>query len=216
MTNDQQPIRLGIYGGSFDPVHLGHLLLAETCREECELDRVVFLPCGQSPHKPNGAIASGNQRAEMLQFAVAGDLRFGVCRIELERSGLSFTVETLRQLHVEQPESELFFLRGADSLADLPLWREPHAILELATIVAVNRGQRVPPDLASLEARLGSIVRNRVRLITMPAIELSATEIRKRVRSGLSLRFRVPRAVEEYIRQNGIYESSEFRVPSSE
>ena len=209
MTSEQRPTRLGIYGGSFDPVHLGHLLLAETCREECELDRVLFLPCGQSPHKPNGAIASGNQRAEMLPFAVAGDPRFGVCRIELERSGPSFTVETLRQLHVEQPESELFFLMGADSLADLPLWREPHAILELATIVAVNRGQRVPPDLASLEARLGSIVRNRVRLITMPAIELSATEIRKRVRSGLSLRFRVPRAVEEYIRQNALYRNAE-------
>ena len=216
MTSEQRPIRLGIYGGSFDPVHLGHLLLAETCREECSLDRVLFLPCGQSPHKPNGAIASGHQRAEMLQFAVAGDPRFGVCRIELERSGPSFTVETLRQLRAEQPDSELFFLMGADSLADLPLWREPHTILELATIVVVNRGQRPPPDLATLEARLGPIVRDRVRFVTMPAVELSATEIRERVRSGRSLRFRVPRAVEEYIRQHGIYESSEFRVPSSE
>lgn len=109
MTNDQRPIRLGIYGGSFDPIHLGHLLLAETCREACELDRVLFLPCGKSPHKPLGAIATGNQRSEMLEFAVAGDPRFGVCRIELERSGLSYTVETLRQLRVEQPDSELFF-----------------------------------------------------------------------------------------------------------
>ncbi|TXT22925.1 MAG: nicotinate-nucleotide adenylyltransferase [Planctomycetota bacterium] len=209
MTNDQRPTRLGIYGGSFDPVHLGHLLLAETCRETCDLDRVLFLPCGQSPHKPNGAVASGNQRAEMLEFAVAGDPRFGVCRIELERSGPSFTVETLRQLRVEQPDSELFFLMGADSLSDLPLWREPYAILELATIVAVNRGQRPPPDLATLEARLGSTVRERVRLVTMPAIELSATEIRERARTGRSLRFRVPRAVEEYIRQHGLYRNAE-------
>lgn len=202
-------MRLGIYGGSFDPVHLGHLLLAETCRETCDLDRVLFLPCGQSPHKPNGAVASGNQRAEMLEFAVAGDPRFGVCRIELERSGPSFTVETLRQLRVEQPDSELFFLMGADSLSDLPLWREPHAILELATIVAVNRGQRPPPDLVTLEARLGSTVRERVRLVTMPAIELSATEIRERARTGRSLRFRVPRAVEEFIRQHGLYRNAE-------
>lgn len=209
MTTEQRPIRLGLYGGSFDPVHLGHLLLAETCREECELDRVLFLPCSQSPHKPNGAIASGNQRAEMLQFAVAGDPRFGVCRIELERSGPSFTVETLRQLRVEQPDSEFFFLMGADSLADLPLWREPQAILELATIVAVNRGQRPPLDLASLETRLGSSVRDRVRFVTMPAIELSATEIRERVRSGRSLRYRVPRAIEEYIRQSGLYRNAE-------
>ena len=211
MSDQQRPTRLGIYGGSFDPVHLGHLLLAETCREECSLDRVLFLPCGQSPHKPNGAIASGQQRAEMLEFAVAGDPRFGVCRIELERNGPSFTVETLRQLRVDQPDSELFFLMGADSLADLPLWREPQAILELAIIVAVNRGQRPPPDLASLEARLGPIVRERVRLVTMPAIELSATEIRERVRSSRSLRFRVPRAVEEYIRQNGLYRNDESR-----
>jgi nicotinate-nucleotide adenylyltransferase len=209
MTTNQRLTRLGIYGGSFDPVHLGHLLLAETCREECSLDRVLFLPCGQSPHKPNGAIASGLQRAEMLEFAVAGDPRFGVCRIELERSGPSFTVETLRQLRVEQPDSELFFLMGADSLADLPLWREPLAILELATIVAVNRGQRPPPDLASLETRLGPIVRERVRLVTMPAIELSATEIRERARTSRSLRFRVTRAVEEYIREHGLYRNAE-------
>ncbi len=216
MTNDQRPIRLGIYGGSFDPIHLGHLLLAETCREACELDRVLFLPCGKSPHKPHGAIATGNQRAEMLEFAVAGDPRFGVCRIELERSGPSYTIETLRQLRVEQPDSELFFLMGADSLADLPLWREPQAILELATIVAVNRGHRPPPDWASLESRLEPSVRDRVRLVTMPAIDLSATEIRERARTGRSLRFRVPRAVEEYIRQNELYRSSEFGVPSSE
>lgn len=209
MTNDQQPIRLGIYGGSFDPVHLGHLLLAETCREVCALDRVLFLPCGKSPHKPHGAVATGQQRAEMLEFAVAGDPRFGVCRIELERSGPSFTVETLRHLRVEQPDSELFFLMGADSLADLPLWREPQAILELATIVAVNRGHLPPPDLAALDVRLGSIVGDRVRLVTMPAIDLSATEIRERAHAAGSLRFRVPRAVEEYIRQNGLYRDNE-------
>lgn len=207
MNADQRPTRLGIYGGSFDPVHLGHLLLAETCREACELDRVLFLPCGQSPHKPRGAVAAGQQRAEMLAFAVAGDSRFGICRIELERSGPSYTVETLQQLRVEQPNCELFFLMGADSLADLPLWREPQAILELATIVAVNRGHRPPPDWSSLESRLGSSVRDRVRFVTMPAIDLSATEIRERTHSGRSVRFRVPRAVEEYIRQNGLYQN---------
>lgn len=216
MTNDQPSIRLGIYGGSFDPVHLGHLLLAETCREVCELTRVLFLPCGQSPHKPRGAVASGQQRVEMLEFAVAGDPHFGVCRMELERRGPSYTIETLRQLRIEQPDCELYLLMGADSLADLPLWREPQAILELATIVAVNRGHRPPPDWGLLESRLGPVVRERVRLVTMPAIELSATEIRERAHWGRSLRFRVPRAVEEYIRQNELYRSTEFRVPSSE
>lgn len=199
--------RLGIFGGSFDPVHVGHLLLAESCREQCSLDCVWFLPCGQPPHKPQGTLTAGRQRADMLEFAIAGDPRFAVCDIELERDGLSYTVETLRQIHDEAPSRELFFLMGADSLADLPQWREPNAILELATVVAVNRGHKPPPDLTQLESRLGPTVRQRVRLVTMPAIDISATDLRERVRSGRSLRFRVPRAVEEYIGQNELYTS---------
>ena len=202
------PARLGIYGGSFDPIHVGHLLLAETCRETCALDQVWFLPCGQPPHKPAGTLAPGKLRAEMVEFAVAGDPHFGVCRIELERFGPSYTVETLRQLRDEDSARELSFLMGADSLADLPQWREPRAILELATVVAVNRGQRAPPDLEVLESQLGPIVRERVQLVTMPAIDIAATDLRERVRAGRSLRFRVPRAVEEYIRQQGLYRQS--------
>ncbi len=201
-----EPKRLGVFGGSFDPVHLGHLWLAETCREECSLDEVWFLPCGQAPHKPLGTLTAGRLRAEMLELAVAGDPRFGVCRIELDRSGPSYTVDTLRQLRDEDATRELFFLLGADSLIDLPLWREPHTILELATVVAVNRGRQSPPDWTTLEQRLGPVVRERVKLVTMPAIDISATELRERVRTGRSLRFRVPRAVEAYIRQHGLYE----------
>ncbi len=206
MIQDHEPKRLGIYGGSFDPVHLGHLLLAETCREECDLHQVWFLPCGQSPHKPGGSMASGRERAEMLELAVAGDSRFAVCRNELDRPGPSFTVETLRQLNKEFHDRELFFLMGADSLADLPLWREPLAILELSTIVAVNRGHHTPPDLAMLAARLGPIVYDRIKLISMPAIDISAPEVRQRISSQRSLRFRVPRSVEEYIRQHNLYQ----------
>ena len=205
MTNHPGPTRLGLFGGSFDPVHLGHLLLADTCREACSLDRVWFLPCGQPPHKPEGTLTPGKQRAEMLELAIAGDPRFGVCRLELERSGPSYTVDTLRQLSDEDPSRELFFLMGADSLADLPLWRAPQTILELATVVAVNRGQCPPPDLGLLERQLGPVVRERLQLVTMPAIDIAATELRERVRSGRSLRFRVPRAVEEYIRRHDLY-----------
>ncbi len=201
-----KPKRLGVFGGSFDPVHWGHLLLAETCREECSLDEVWLLPCGQPPHKPVGTLTAGRLRAEMLELAVAGDPRFGVCRIELDRSGPSFTVDTLRQLQAEDATRELYFLLGADSLIDLPKWREPHMILELATVVAVNRGHQSPPDWATLEQRLGPLVRDRVKVVTMPAIDISATELRERVRTGRSLRFRVPRAVEAYIRQHGMYE----------
>ena len=184
-------------------------MLAETCREECSLDEVWFLPCGQPPHKPVGTLSAGRLRAEMLELAVAGDPRFGVCRIELDRSGPSYTVDTLQQLQAEDATRELFFLLGADSLHDLPLWREPHTILELAVVVAVNRGHQSPPDWKTLEQRLGPIVRDRVKLVTMPAIDISATELRERVRTGRSLRFRVPRAVESYIRQHGLYRTAE-------
>ena len=197
--------RIGIYGGSFDPIHLGHLLLAETCRETCALDEVWFLPCANPPHKPVGSLTSGKLRAEMIELAIAGDRDFGVCRIELERSGPSFTVDTLRQLTQQHPTTEFCFLMGADSLADLPLWREPRTILELAEVIAVNRGHQAPPSLDLLEKQLGSQACDRITLVTMPAIDISATDLRDRVRANRSTRYRIPRAVETYIAQHGLY-----------
>jgi nicotinate-nucleotide adenylyltransferase len=198
-------MRLGLFGGTFDPVHLGHLLLAERCREECRLDQVWFLPAGTPPHKATESITAGTQRAEMLEFAIAGHPQFSVNRMELAREGRSFTVDTLRQLHEEDPTRELFFLIGADSLADLPMWRDPPGIAELATIVAVNRGDRPWPDLEALRKQLGDAVFGRIQLVTMPGIDLSATDIRRRVRDGKSIRFMTPRACEVYIEQQKLY-----------
>ena len=204
-TTSSDRRRIGIYGGSFDPIHLGHLLLAESCREACALDEVWFLPCANPPHKPAGSLTPGKLRAEMIELAIAGNRDFGVCRIELERSGPSFTVDTLRQLTEQHPATEFCFLMGADSLADLPLWREPRTILELAEVIAVNRGHQAPPSLDLLEALLGSQVRDRISLVTMQAVDISATDVRDRVRANLSTRYRVPRAVEAYIAQHGLY-----------
>ncbi|MCX7423518.1 MAG: nicotinate-nucleotide adenylyltransferase [Planctomycetia bacterium] len=197
--------RIGIYGGSFDPIHLGHLLLAETCREVCALDEVWFLPCANPPHKPVGSLSAGQLRVEMIELAIAGNPWFKVCRIELDRSGPSFTVETLRQLTLQHPTAEFCFLMGADSLADLPQWREPRTILELAEVIAVNRGHQTPLSVDLLENQLGSLARDRVSLVAMPAIDVSATDLRERVRSNRSTRFRIPRAVEVYITQHGLY-----------
>jgi len=133
-------MRLGLFGGTFDPVHFGHLLLAEQCREQCELDEIWFLPAGAPPHKQNALISDGRIRAAMLELAIAGHRAFAVNRMELDRAGTTFTVETLQHLHEENPSRELFFIVGADSLTDLPTWREPQQIARLATIVAVNRG----------------------------------------------------------------------------
>ena len=145
----------------------------------------------------------------MLEFAISGHPQFSVNRMELARTGRSFTVDTLRQLHEEDPSRELFFLIGADSLADLPLWRDPAGIAELATIVAVNRGDRPMPDLDALRGQLGDAVLSRIQIVTMPGIDLSATDIRRRVRDGKSIRFMTPRACEVYgIQQHGLYRES--------
>jgi nicotinate-nucleotide adenylyltransferase len=198
-------MKLGILGGTFDPVHFGHLLLAEQCREQCGLDEVWFVPAGTPPHKLARAIAPGRHRAEMLDFAVAGHATFRVERRELDRSGPSFTVETLRELHEEDDTRELFFLLGADSLADLPTWRDPHGLFDLASLVVVNRGDRPPPDVAPLWRSLGADFSHRLRVVSIPAVDLSSSDIRQRVRAGRSIRFMVPRAVECYIETHRLY-----------
>lgn len=198
-------MRLGILGGSFDPVHLGHLILAETCRERCRLDEVWFIPAGRPPHKTDRELASAKCRFEMLDLALAGIPEFQICRLELDKQTTSYTVETLEQLAAEDPERELFLLLGADSLRDFPGWKEPLRILELATVVAVNRGKELPPDLEEIEQKLGTSVLDRIQTVTMPGIDLSATDIRHRVRSGHSVRFQIPKAVEVYIREHEVY-----------
>lgn len=198
-------MRLGLLGGTFDPVHWGHLLMAEQCREQCRLDQVWLLPAGLPPHKTDNAISTGKQRAEMLEFAIAGHPDLRVNRMELSREGKSYTVDTLEQLHGERPEDELFFIIGADSLNDLPEWREPERIIEYATVVAVNRGDRPLPSRDELTRQLGEQIASRVELVTMPGIDLSATDIRHRVQEGRSIRFMVPRSVEAYIAENQLY-----------
>jgi nicotinate-nucleotide adenylyltransferase len=198
-------VRLGIFGGTFDPVHLGHLLLAEQCREQCELDAVWFVPAGSPPHKSVAELTPGQVRAEMLDLAVAGRPEFAVNRMELDRPGRSFTIDTLEELKAADPDRELYFIVGADSLADLPTWREPRRILELATLLVANRGDRPLPGPESLQPELGGDALERIRIVTMPAVDFSASDIRNRVRTGRSIRYLVPRAVEAYIEQHGLY-----------
>jgi nicotinate-nucleotide adenylyltransferase len=195
-------MRIGIYGGTFDPVHLGHLILAETCRAACGLDEVWLVPAQVSPHKLEVQASPPARRLDMLEFAVAGLPEFRVSRIEIDRPGPSFTFETLEQLHCERPGDEFFLLIGADSVIDFPKWRSPQRIAELATLVVVNRGRSTP----TIELLKGiGIDESRVREVEMPGIDLSASSIRERVRNGQSIRFLVPRPVEHYIREQGLY-----------
>ncbi len=130
---------LGLFGGSFDPVHYGHLLLAECCREQLSLDQVWFMPAATPPHKQDAKLSEGAKRVDMLRLATGGEPAFVVSTMELERGGVSYTVDTLAAMHSQMPDSELFLLLGSDSLADLPTWRGPERICELAIPVAVRR-----------------------------------------------------------------------------
>ncbi len=203
-------MRLGIFGGSFDPVHLGHLLLAEYCREAARLDRVWFMPAAQPPHKQQRPLVNAAHRVQMLRLAIGGHEAFEVCTHELDRGGVSYTYQTLEHLRQTRPGDELFLLIGADSLVDLPHWREPGKVLALATPVVVGRvGSQIAWDgLAPFATgeRLAAFAQLRV---DMPAIELSSTEVRRRVSQGRSIRYQTPRAVEKYIETAGLYRSEE-------
>ena len=200
-------MRLGLFGGTFDPVHLGHLILAECCREACRLDRVFFLPTAVPPHKSDCAYTPCETRIAMLELAVAGNEHFAVNRHEADRGGINYTVDTLRHFRKEMPEAELFFLLGGDMLHDLPNWREAAAVCELATVVSVSRAGTREPDFGCL-ADIASVERIEVfrrHQVQMPAIEISSTDIRRLVGQGRSIRYLTPPAVECYIAAHGLY-----------
>ncbi len=208
-------MRLGLLGGSFDPVHYGHLLLAECCREQCGLDEVWFVPAATPPHKQGRPLTLAAERIEMLELAIGGQATFRVCREEVDRGGVSYTVDTLARLAQEEPSRQLFFLLGADSLDDLPQWREPARICQLATLVVVGRPGTPQPNytvLAPLVSapRLEEIRRHQVE---MPPMGLSSSDIRQRVATGQSIRYRTPRAVEAYIESHNLYRTPEVQRP---
>jgi len=205
-------MRLGLFGGSFDPVHYGHLLLAEYCREQAQLDQVLFMPAAIPPHKQEQSLSAADDRVTMLELAVGGQPAFVVSRLELDRGGVSYTVDTLRELQTADPQAELFLLLGADSLADLPNWREPAEICRLATPLVVRRRGVAELDYSVLEP---FVAPDRVELfrrsqVEMPVIELASREIRRRVSAGASIRYQTPRAVEKYISSNRLYRGAQL------
>lgn len=192
--------RLGIFGGTFDPIHLGHLVLAESCREALRLDRVMFIVAGQPPHKP-GSRTPVDDRIEMVRIAIAGHPSFEVSEIEAKSKGPNYSFETLERLRAERPDDEFFFLIGEDSLADLPHWRRPERVAELATIAVVNRPgiDRVveTPDLGPTAKP--------IERVSVPPIGIASNDLRRRVGEGRSIRYMVPRGVEAYIVAQGLY-----------
>jgi nicotinate-nucleotide adenylyltransferase len=195
-------MRLGLFGGTFDPIHLGHLILAEQCREACGLDQVWLVVAGAPPHK-SGERTLVAHRLEMARIATAGHSAFEVSDLETKRPGPHYSVETLESVHRDRPDDELFFLIGADSLVDLPTWRDPKGIARMATIVVVNRPSievMAPEELPNLGPGTRPLL-----AVTIPSIGIASHDLRRRLAEGRSIRFMVPRSVEAYIEAQGLY-----------
>jgi nicotinate-nucleotide adenylyltransferase len=197
-------VRVGLLGGSFDPPHIGHLILAEEARDQLRLDRVLFAPAGQQPLKSGQVVTCVDDRVAMTVLAIGGNPDFGLSRTDVDRPGPHYTVDLLKIVAAQLPAgSELFFLMGFDSLADLPKWREPEKLIRTAQLVALTRPD-VTVDWESLESRLPG-VRERVKLLDMPEIEIASRDLRERVRTGRSVRYMVPEAVAAYIEKKHLY-----------
>lgn len=200
-------MRIGIFGGTFNPVHYGHLLLAESCREQRGLDEVWFVPAAVPPHKQDQQLVDAAQRLEMLKLAAGGNEAFHVSELELKRGGVSYTVDTLEAIHAERPEAELYLLIGADTLADLPNWRNPRRVCELALPTAVCRPGSGELDYGPLAAFVepSRLARLRELRVEMPLVGISSRDLRARIAAGKSIRYQVPRAVEKFIETSGLY-----------
>ncbi len=200
-------MRIGIFGGSFDPIHLGHLILAEQCREQASLDQVWFIPCSLGPHKIKGAHGTDRQRIEMIELALAGHEPFMASKIEIERGGVSYTVDTLTEIRQSNPDDELFLLMGDDSLESFDTWREPEQICQLATPLVVNRPGSGNVDLSGLkkyvdETRFQTF---QSAVIASPSIQISSSKIREKAAQGKSIRYLTPRPVEKYIETQKLF-----------
>ncbi|MGF7032056.1 nicotinate-nucleotide adenylyltransferase [Paenibacillus mucilaginosus] len=195
-------MKVGLMGGTFDPIHLGHLLAADSVCEALELDEVWFMPTNVPPHKEHKPGASAAERLEMVRLAVEGHPRFRASDVELRRGGVSYSIETVTKLRKEHPDKQFYYIIGADMVQYLPKWYRIEELVRLVTFVGLER-----PGYSTEYETLPGPIREAVRLVRMPQVELSSTEIRQRRAEGRSARYRVPDRVNDYIEVNSLYET---------
>jgi len=195
---------LGIMGGTFDPIHVGHLAIAEEAREALALDAVLFVPAGQPPHKPAGSVTPVGHRVAMVEIAIADNPAFELSTVEIEREGPSYTVDTVEALARSNPGSRLHLILSAETFAELPSWHEPERLFEAARMAVVPREGYPAPDPAWL-ARTFPGREDHVEYLGGPRLGLSSTALRARVAAGRSIRYLVPSAVEAYIADHHLY-----------
>ena len=196
--------RLGILGGTFDPPHIAHLVMADQARDQLKLARVFFVPAGRPPHKLDRALSSVEHRVAMTQLAIAGDDGFVISRMDVDRPGPHYTADMLALMQAEHPGDELYLLIGSDSLRDLRMWYEPARVVAQARLAVIRR-PGAEPDWRALEAAAPEIPA-RVDWVDTPHLDISSTDIKRRVRAGLAIRYLVPTPVERYIVEHGLYQ----------
>jgi nicotinate-nucleotide adenylyltransferase len=196
-------LRVGILGGAFNPPHVGHLVCAQEALVQLELDKVVFIPVGQAPHRELQGDPGAEERLEMVELAIADDERFEASRLEIDREGPSYTLDTLRTLREAAPADELFLILGGDQAAALASWHEPEEVLKLATVVVL---ERLSWSRQAIGIKIGRLAGVRgVRYLDMPIIQISSSSIRRRAAAGQPIRYLVPDKVAAYIEANGLY-----------
>lgn len=196
-------MRIGVFGGTFDPIHMGHLIVAEDARAALELDKVLFIPAGQPWFKSYRQITEAHHRLAMVRLAVEGNPSFDVTDIEIRRTGPSYTVDTLAELRGQHPDAELIVILGIDALREIDRWHQPRKLFELASVAGMARpGASLDPSVLNAAIPGAS---SRMQLIDSALIDISGTDIRQRVAACRSISYRVPAAVERYIHENGLY-----------
>jgi nicotinate-nucleotide adenylyltransferase len=208
------PGSIGVMGGTFDPIHIGHLAAAEEVREALGLERILLMPAGIPPHKPDRIVTPPGDRIAMVELAIAGNDAFELSRVEVDRAGPSYTLDTVDELAAAEREAgrepDLTIILSAESFRGLPTWRDPERLLAACRIAVVPRGGFAPPGPAWLDEHFPD-VEARVEFLDAPRLRLSATEIRARVAAGRSIRYLVPEAVRRYIEDHGLYQSELWR-----
>jgi len=200
-------MKVGIMGGTFDPIHIAHLIIAEEARTRLALDRVIFIPAGEPWMKPGRIVSAAGQRVEMVKLAISSNPDFSISLSEIERPGPTYTVDTLEQLLGELGyDTQLFLLLGWDSVAELPAWKAPYRVSKMATVVAFPRPGFIKPEIAVLERVMPGIA-DRMVFLDEPYFEISSTGIRKRIADGGSVRYLVPDTVGQYIIECGLYKA---------
>jgi nicotinate-nucleotide adenylyltransferase len=198
-------VKIGILGGTFDPIHLGHLIVAEEARVRLGLEEVLFVPTGKPWMKEGTPVSEAKHRLNMARLAISANPFFRLSSMEIDRPGPSYTVDTLEALREDYgPEAELFFILGVDSLTGFHEWKEPKRILEMATLVAVTRPGYQIPETKVFNGALGGM-KDRLKMLEGVRVEISGRDLRRRVKEGLSIRYRVCSAVGKYINDHGLY-----------